>query len=702
MNEFQRYAANGWHLCIIDRGKKAPTYPRWNVKGVEPDALGGADGAGLLHVLSGTACLDVDDMTAAIPWFAERGVDLNALLADDYAVKITSGRPGRAKLLYSMRRPLRTFKPKGSGVELRCATADLSKSVQDVVPPSFHPTTNKPYRWDFGLLGDWKSPPPIPAALLNVWRSLAPEDSEALPAETLPSQNIDLVKLRKAAFKHSPDAEYDEWLKLGMQLHEGTNGAQEGLDIWCEWSKGIKRKAYPGDALLKTHWLSFNSTPGKHIATGAALAAELPAEADEFPIEPIEKTSKVDIIRKAALDKLYERFVFVIWNQEYFDIERNALIGDKAIKHLLTPYMPKRSGREVDPIDMLMRARSKETVEAMAFRPGEQAIFTHEGKRYANTFFASSMPTPLEPTDDERSKIEWLFNRIDDTFYREWLRQFYAHMVQHPSTKIRTAPLIWSKTEGNGKSTIAHTIPKLLAGAEYYIGVNQSALNSDFNDYLIGKWVVALTEFRAGTRGERAAISKKTEEWIADDMLNVTVKGGRGYSAPNHLVVTASTNSDDAAQIDENNRKWAVHRLNMPPMTHDEKAWIFEGFLRTPRARAVMLHYFLHVPITTFNPNADAPKTGARQEMIDSSISADVELLRTAFEEKSEPLAKDIVITREVGEHVRKHCVMKSNNDRIGKILCGVPFNGAAKIVQLGLSTYRCVGFSQNYVDLYS
>jgi hypothetical protein len=327
----------------------------------------------------------------------------------------------------------------------------------------------------------------------------------------------------------------------------------------------------------------------------------------------------------------------------------------------------------------------------MAFHPGEKSIFTFEGKRYANTFFESSVPEPLEPTADEASCIEWLFDRIDDVDYREWLRQFYAHMVQYPGIKIRTAPLIWSKTEGNGKSTIAHTIPKLLVGADYYIGVNQSALNSDFNDYLIGKWVVALTEFRAGTRGERAAISKKTEEWIADDMLNVTVKGGRGYSVPNHLVVTASTNADDAAQIDENNRKWAVHRLNAPPMTHNEKARVFEGFLRTDRARAVLRHYFLSVPITTFNPNADAPRTSARQEMIMSSVAPDVELLLAAFEERAEPLAKDVVITREVGEYVRKHCITKSSNDRIGKLLCAPPFNGVSKVFRSGESLYRSI-----------
>ncbi len=270
--------------------------------------------------------------------------------------------------------------------------------------------------------------------------------------------------------------------------------------------------------------------------------------------------------------------------------------------------------------------------------------------------------------------------------------------MQRPALKIRTAPLIWSKIQGNGKSTIAHTIPQLLVGHEYYVGANQNALNSDFNDYLIGKWLVALTEFRANSRSDRESISKKTEEWIADDMLTLTIKGGRGYSVPNHLVVTASTNSSDAAAIDENNRKWAIHKFDVPPMSEDEKKWLFEEFLRTDRARGVLRHYFLNVPITTFNPNADAPKTKARQAMVDASTPLDLELLVTAFEEQSEPLNREVVLTRDVGDYVRRHCVAKPSNDRVGRILCDPPFNGKPIKFRVGDATYRGVILRNHHV----
>ena len=503
---------------------------------------------------------------------------------------------------------------------------------------------------------------------------------------------IDLDRLKRAAHLHSPDCEYDEWNKVGMQLHDGTGGAQEGFDIWASWSRGIKRKAYPGDDLLKTHWLSFKSSPGKFVASGSSLAAELPAQAEDFDvvgdtIDPPAESDKA-IERKNALEKLIQRFVFVTWEQEYFDSERNALIGDKAIRHLLTPYMPRKNGREVDPVDRLMRSRDKTSVEALAFHPGEQSIFTYNKRRYANAFHDNA-PAPLAPTSEELEKILWLFARIDDPEYREWLLQFFAHMVQRPGVKIRAAPLIWSEVQGNGKSTLVGTIPKLLVGEEYYVEVNSGMLNSDFNDYLLSKWHATLAEFRAGTRGERESISKKVENWIADDILSVHPKGGKAYSIPNHLVITASTNKDDAALIDSNDRKWAIHELHAPPMSANEKEWIFTKFLRGPRARTVLRHYFLGYPITTFDPNADAPRTEAREAMIKSSGALDLEMLVTAFEQRSEPLAKDVVITSEVGDYLRRNCPNRPNDDRVGKLLCKPPFNGTRIQFRVGESRYR-------------
>ena len=700
MPQFDEYQAHGWKLCAVPANSKGPTYEGWNVTPIEHP--GEYPGVGLLHALSGTAALDIDDMALAIPWLAERGVDLQALLADPHAVQISSGRPGRAKLLYRMKRPLRTFKPKGSGLELRCATATGS-SVQDVLPPSIHPTTKKPYEWAGGILGDWRELPSIPGPLLAAWRELgepieAPEPKERKAAKP----TSDLAKLRKAVFRHSPDCDYDEWIKVAAQCNDATQGGQAGLDILDEWSKtgtrmchgDAAKPVYPGKAAIKVHYMSLGGGDGKHIATGEALIGELPPETDDYEVmsdelaaEPAAGTPKA-----TARELLFKKYVFLTLEEDYFDIARGVRIGDKALRHIETPFMPKANGRPVDPINELMQSRAKIIVEAQAFHPGQKEIFEHQGNKFANTFRISSMAEPIEPMKDEIEKIEWLFDRLTDVDFREWLRQFYAHMVQRPAVKMRTAPLIWSKIQGNGKSTMAHLIPQLLAGDQYYTEVETKDLESNFNDYLIGKWVATMTEFRAGTRAERSMLAKKCERWIADDMLSLAIKSGRGCTVPNYLVITASSNFEDAAQIDRENRKWTVYNMSeVPKMTREEKAWIFESFLRTERARGVLRHYFLNVPITTFNPNEDALITKDRLAMIEASLPLDEEILGTAFEQCTPPLDKEIVIVADVADYVRRHSRAQPSNERIGKILAAPPFNGTADKFRAGNGTFRAV-----------
>ena len=58
-------------------------------------------------------------------------------------------------------------------------------TVQDVLPPSIHPDTGKPYEW--AGAGDWRKLPTLPNMVLTLWRSLA-EPVEAPRAARRPTR----------------------------------------------------------------------------------------------------------------------------------------------------------------------------------------------------------------------------------------------------------------------------------------------------------------------------------------------------------------------------------------------------------------------------------------------------------------------------------------------------------------------------------
>lgn len=225
---FVEYVAAGLAICPIAPGSKGPRLQGWQTREraiTSPEQALALNGAGLLHAWSRTAALDIDDLHGAAAWLSVRGIELDELLAADDAVQITSGRPNRAKLLYRLPQditPLTSHKVSDSnGVlfELRCASAE-GLSVQDVLPPSVHPETGRPYRW--AGAGDWRALPDLPPDLLALWQSLSGERPTGAPTLSAPGKPI------AAGMRN------DQLFRMGCQLRAGGWSERAIFAALCE------------------------------------------------------------------------------------------------------------------------------------------------------------------------------------------------------------------------------------------------------------------------------------------------------------------------------------------------------------------------------------------------------------------------------------------------------------------------------------
>lgn len=285
------YAALGWALVPIPRGTKGPNQPGWNLRENCQVPADWAGNVGLAHAYSGTAALDLDRLDDAATYLKEHGINIKVLLEAPDAVRIDSGRENRAKLLYKMPVPLQSKKLAYGALELRCATRD-GLTVQDVLPPSIHPETDKPYAW----IGNWRTLPEIPAELLGLWRTLA--NANSVNRECTKSENgerMPLEELRRLVAKHSPNAPYDadegdSFLKIGMAIADATDNSQEGFELWDEFLRpGIKYRE--GKPNLHAHWRSFRKGGGvtvNWLSKGLAIEASdfsVLAEVDDISLE---------------------------------------------------------------------------------------------------------------------------------------------------------------------------------------------------------------------------------------------------------------------------------------------------------------------------------------------------------------------------------------------------------------------------------
>lgn len=156
----QKYLDNGWALCAIKPNSKQPAGNDWQNK--PRKSIPKDHGVGLIHQHSGTCSLDLDDMEGAKLCLAAIGVDLDELMND--GVQIIS-REGRGKLLYKAPEGLPTKRHNINWPGRGCIIEFRAGLVQDVLPPSIHPDTGKPYEWR----GDWQNLPELPPQLVKAW-----------------------------------------------------------------------------------------------------------------------------------------------------------------------------------------------------------------------------------------------------------------------------------------------------------------------------------------------------------------------------------------------------------------------------------------------------------------------------------------------------------------------------------------------------
>ncbi len=275
---FQEYIDHGWKICRIEPGTKGPNTTGWNTVEKALQSADGIKGAGLLHAYSGTCSFDVDDVKASKPILEANGIDLDALLAAPDAVQLCSGRENRAKLIYGTPwgSTLVSKKFGGGAFELRCGSAG-GKSVQDVLPPSIHPDTGKPYFW----VGDWRKLPPLPEALKKLWEFGSSVVERSVSEPVRDSRTANILELEELLRLRGPNTDYDDWLKVGMALHYETGGSGGGLALWDNWSAPGPR--YEGFAVLSAKWASFKDR--ENPVTGASLRRSIAAKPEDFDIE---------------------------------------------------------------------------------------------------------------------------------------------------------------------------------------------------------------------------------------------------------------------------------------------------------------------------------------------------------------------------------------------------------------------------------
>ena len=250
----------GLSYVPIPTGLKGPITAGWNQRAScitdvsEAHKLAGNVGLAHAYCETPTCAVDIDDGKETIRYLSKAGIDLKSLLTHSCPAVMCSGRPNSLKAIYRLPKGLgpllsKTIKVNGKTIlEFRCATAD-GKTVQDVIPPSIHPSGTK-YRW---LQGSLESLTELPKELLDLWRELIEADQTKsqvakkfqttwiAPAPLTPRE----VAILKDQLKYiDPNCDYETWRNVVFAIL--STGLSDAEDIARAWSEGSPEKFNEG------------------------------------------------------------------------------------------------------------------------------------------------------------------------------------------------------------------------------------------------------------------------------------------------------------------------------------------------------------------------------------------------------------------------------------------------------------------------
>ena len=438
------------------------------------------------------------------------------------------------------------------------------------------------------------------------------EDDDMLPFEIKKIYNLDEIKKILDVCQNEDVYEYNEWLKVGMAIHNITGGDNIGFGLYDEWSKEDDGN-YDGQAELRKKWKSFGKKNNGN-KLGLTYLRKLyekykPVEETNDNLETIFKKTWTDnyakrlqfwedndgddetkprkgmFIKKAIetmLEHMNKRLIFVKETGDYIILDKKIIMKDNGIKttkdcwFLKTPSKTKdhflkeifevcyededgkKKKKRINPFKDWCEWSNRREVRAIGFDPREQPnddIFNlwngfNISKEEADEFNEEDAEPILE-----HIRKSWC-NHDENAF--EYVMNYLSHIIQKPHIKMGVLLALQSK-EGGGKGIILDIIGRIIGDDHYCQNSNAKFLFGDFNGQLEGKILVNLDEaFWGGDKQLEGIVKNK----ITERRQTINKKNKENYVIDDYANYIITTNNDWFCGVNQDSRRVYCLELN--------------------------------------------------------------------------------------------------------------------------------------------
>ena len=505
----------------------------------------------------------------------------------------------------------------------------------------------------------------------------------------------------RARLQMVPGAEdYETWFQIGMALYHQFDGDEEGLILWDEWSssamnydaEAIKAKwpsfevegkgrapvtarlilklAKEAEEVLITESLQdcldkINEAetikelieacdPIKSMAfdkpTRGMLSGKVQARYKIITKTTLTISDARDMVRfenpeNRNLPFWLDGFCYVQFDKRFFNMKTKLSLDTQAFDQSYGRYMMTkqdqlegRAAPEFPASHVALHRYQIPTVAMGMYMPGEDIIFSINGKSYVNTYDESGLPEVPETISlAGRVAIEIVKNHMVHLFAdakdRELLLDWFAWIVQ-TQQRVSWCPLIQG-TEGDGKSWFSVLMSAVL-GMENTQLIPGDALKEKYTAWAEGNLIVFIEEVRLHGKDRYAAVNNM-KPFVTNPRVPIRRMNTDSYNVINRTSYCAFTNFRDGIPAGASDTRyfpmfsrWQTYEA-IQAFKLDNPDYYINLFGALDQAGALRKWFLQREISDTFKASARAPESRHRQEMIYLSQDDETEAFTEAL-----------------------------------------------------------------------
>lgn len=338
-----------------------------------------------------------------------------------------------------------------------------------------------------------------------------------------------------------PPTTRDEWLKVGMALHDYDGGGNDGLALWEKWSQIWWNSNEPRDQ-------------AKLVAQYNAFRVERDSEVTEITI--------YHLAREGVVARLNSRIAFRLDSPraECFEYIPGKIIASLPEKleveysnQVFYTLDAEGKAKRTNPFTFWLHAPGRQDIVGVTAHLDHTQVFVRGTDGYKRLNIWKGLARPGKPGGCKLFKQflhETICNRRDDVY--NWLWKWLAYKVQYPLSTSRSAVILYGE-KGTGKDLFFSYLAKAVGEDNCKMFEEKQQLEAKHNTERVGRLFECSNEvlFMSDARDEN-----KMKPFVTQEKITIEPKFAQQYEIPKFSAFLIFTNDKQPLRVTDDERRY--------------------------------------------------------------------------------------------------------------------------------------------------